>query len=122
MTCYKDGGDISPLSESFHDTTGGSFKNPESDFTLKEQECIAFVKRCKSLRDMKVVHCQIVKLGLIWSSFCASNLVATCALSDWGSMDYACSIFRQIDDPDGSKDNCFLECSSFSSCKLGHVV
>ncbi|XP_027067570.2 pentatricopeptide repeat-containing protein At1g31920-like [Coffea arabica] len=72
---------------------------PESDFTLKEQECIAFVKRCKSLRDMKVVHCQIVKLGLIWSSFCASNLVATCALSDWGSMDYACSIFRQIDDP-----------------------
>lgn len=25
--------------------------------------------------------------------------MATCALSDWGSMDYACSIFRQVEEP-----------------------
>lgn len=72
---------------------------PEFDFALKEQYCMSLMKRCSSLRDFKQVHGQIVKLGLIWSSFCASNLVTTCALSDWGSMDYACSIFRQIDYP-----------------------
>lgn len=74
-------------------------KIPEVDLALKEQECISLMKRCRSLRDFKQVHGHIVKLGLIWSSFCASNLVATCAVSDWSSMDYACSIFREIDDP-----------------------
>ncbi|KAF9689608.1 hypothetical protein SADUNF_Sadunf01G0110000 [Salix dunnii] len=48
------------------------------------------------MEEFKQVHAQVLK----WeNSFCASNLVATCALSDWGSMDYACSIFRQIDQP-----------------------
>ncbi|CAI9089966.1 OLC1v1024624C1 [Oldenlandia corymbosa var. corymbosa] len=74
-------------------------KSPEIDFRLKEQECISLMKGCNSLEEFKQVHAQIIKLGLIWSSFCASNLVATCALSDWGSMDYACSIFSDIDDP-----------------------
>ncbi|KAL3497916.1 hypothetical protein ACH5RR_040648 [Cinchona calisaya] len=74
-------------------------KIPEFDYALKEQECISLMKRSKNLRDFKQVHGHIVKLGLFWSSFCASNLVATCALSDWGSMDYACSIFHEIDDP-----------------------
>lgn len=74
-------------------------KLPEFDFFLKEQECIPLIKKCRSLKDFKQVHGQILKMGLFWSSFCASNLLATCALSDWGSMDYACSIFRDIDDP-----------------------
>lgn len=71
---------------------------PETDST-REQECISLIKKCKNLEELKQMHGQILKLGLLWSSFCASNLVATCALSEWGSMDYACSIFDQIDDP-----------------------
>ncbi|KAI5656392.1 hypothetical protein M9H77_25185 [Catharanthus roseus] len=74
-------------------------KNPEFDFSSKEQECISLIKKCRSLMDFKLVHGQILKLGFLWSSFCASSLLATCALSDWGSMDYACSIFQNIDDP-----------------------
>lgn len=74
-------------------------KLPEFDFFLKEQECISLVKNCTSSKDFKQVHGQILKMGLFWSPFCASNLLATCALSDWGSMDYACSIFEELDDP-----------------------
>lgn len=87
-------------------------KLPEFDFFLKEQECIPLIKKCRSLKDFKQVHGQILKMGLFWSSFCASNLLATCALSDWGSMDYACSIFRDIDDP-GTYD--------FNTIIRGHI-
>ncbi|PIN17871.1 hypothetical protein CDL12_09472 [Handroanthus impetiginosus] len=83
-------------------------KSPEVDFNQKEQECISLVKRSKNMEEFKQVHGQILKLGLFWSSFCASNLVATCALSEWGSMDYACSIFEQIDDPSSFEFNAMI--------------
>ncbi|XP_059441066.1 pentatricopeptide repeat-containing protein At1g31920 [Corylus avellana] len=76
-----------------------SSKSTESNLRLKEQECLSLLKRCRSLKEFNQVHVQMLKLGLFWESFCASNLVASCALSDWGSMDYACSIFRQIEEP-----------------------
>ncbi|GMQ04150.1 hypothetical protein CsSME_00049671 [Camellia sinensis var. sinensis] len=74
-------------------------QSPESNFRLREQECVSLIKKCKNLEEFKQAHAQILKFGMFWSSFCASNLVATCALSDWGSMDYASSIFQQIDEP-----------------------
>lgn len=75
-------------------------KIPElNDFKLKEQECVSQLKKCNNMEEFKQSHCQILKLGLFWSSFCSSNLATTCALSDWGSMDYALSIFEQIEDP-----------------------
>ncbi|KAK6137257.1 hypothetical protein DH2020_029004 [Rehmannia glutinosa] len=83
-------------------------KSPDIDFNLKEQECISLLKRCKNMKEFKQVHCQILKLGFFWSSFCASNLVSTCALSEWGSMDYACSIFEQIDYPSSFEFNTMI--------------
>ncbi|KAK3210550.1 hypothetical protein Dsin_015256 [Dipteronia sinensis] len=77
-----------------------SSKHPQlTIIRLKEQECLSFLKRCNNMDQFKQVHAQLLKWGLFSNSFAATNLVATCALSDWGSMDYACSIFRQIDDP-----------------------
>ncbi|GLT58469.1 hypothetical protein SLA2020_313590 [Shorea laevis] len=66
---------------------------------MKEQECLSCLRRCRNVEEFKQVHAQVLKWGLFWNPFCASNLLATCALSNWGSMDYACSIFRQIDEP-----------------------
>lgn len=74
-------------------------KTPEFNFDLKEQEWIYMIKKSKNMKELKQVHGQILKLGLICSSFCAGNLLATYALPEWGSMDYACSIFREISDP-----------------------
>ncbi|OMO93484.1 hypothetical protein COLO4_16917 [Corchorus olitorius] len=73
--------------------------SPDLSLRLKEQDCLSLLKRCKNIEEFKQAHAQIVKWGFFWNSFCASNLVVTCALSDWGSMDYACSIFQQIDEP-----------------------
>ncbi|XP_044462379.1 pentatricopeptide repeat-containing protein At1g31920 [Mangifera indica] len=74
-------------------------KTPEADLRLKEQECLCLLKRCNNLKDFKQVHVQVLKWGLFSNPYCASNLLAACALSNWGSMDYACSIFNQIDEP-----------------------
>lgn len=74
-------------------------QNPEFNLSLKEQQCLSLLKKCRSMEEFKRVHVHFIKFGLFWDSFCAGNLVATCALSDWGSMEYACSIFRQIDVP-----------------------
>lgn len=74
-------------------------KPPEFNFNLKEQEWIYMIKKSNNMKELKQVHGQILKLGLICSSFCAGNLLATCALSEWGSMDYACSVFGEIIDP-----------------------
>lgn len=70
---------------------------------FKEQECISLSKKCSNLKELMQVHCHIVKLGLFCSPLSSSNLLLTCVQSSWGSMDYACSIFNQIDDP-GSFD------------------
>jgi pentatricopeptide repeat protein len=51
------------------------------------------------MEEFKQVHAHVLKCGIFFDSFCMSNLVATCALTKWGSMDYACSIFNQIDEP-----------------------
>ncbi|XP_050377443.1 pentatricopeptide repeat-containing protein At1g31920 [Argentina anserina] len=71
----------------------------ELHFRLKEQESFSLLKRCKNMEELKQVHSHILKLGVICDSFVAGNLVATCALAAWGSMDYACSIFDQIEEP-----------------------
>ncbi|KAI6706743.1 hypothetical protein NL676_009705 [Syzygium grande] len=72
---------------------------PEFNLQSKEQECLSLLKRCKNMEEFKQAHARVLKWGLFWESFCASNLVATCALSAWGSMGYACSIFRRICEP-----------------------
>ncbi|KAK4752285.1 hypothetical protein SAY87_021083 [Trapa incisa] len=74
-------------------------QTPHFSSNSSEQECLVLLKRCKSLEDFKLIHAKILKWGLFCNSFCASNLVASCALSEWGSVQYASSIFRQIYEP-----------------------
>ncbi|KAK4368808.1 hypothetical protein RND71_012600 [Anisodus tanguticus] len=103
-------------------------KVPEFNFSLKEQEWITMIKKCNNMKELKQVHGQILKLGFICSSFCADNLLSTCALSEWGSMDYACSIFGEISDPDGVEPDNFSYpallkvCARFRALKDGQQI
>ena len=83
-------------------------QSPELSFKLGEKECVSLLKKCSNMEEFKQSHARILKMGLFGDSFCASNLVATCALSDWGSMDYACSIFRQMDEPGSFQFNTMM--------------
>ncbi|RYQ81453.1 hypothetical protein Ahy_Scaffold1g107377 isoform B [Arachis hypogaea] len=73
-----------------------------------EHGWLPLLKRCKSMEEFKQVHAHILKLGLFWDHFCGSNLVATCALAKWGSMEYACSIFRRIEEPSSFEYNTMI--------------
>ncbi|KAG8375143.1 hypothetical protein BUALT_Bualt10G0069700 [Buddleja alternifolia] len=83
-------------------------QNHEINFSLKEQECISLMKKCNNMEEFKQIHGLIMKLGLFYSSFCATNIVSTCALSQWGSMDYAHSVFQQIDNPTSFEFNTMI--------------
>ena len=80
----------------------------ELNVRFNEHGWLSLLKRCKSMEEFKQVHAQILKLGIFWDSFCGSNLVATCALAKWGSMEYACSIFRQIEEPGSFEYNTLI--------------
>ncbi|KAI5438173.1 pentatricopeptide repeat-containing protein At1g31920 [Lathyrus oleraceus] len=71
----------------------------ELSHSFNEKGWLCLLKRCNSMEEFKQVHAHVLKWGIFFDSFCMSNLVATCALTKWGSMDYACSIFSQMDEP-----------------------
>ncbi|XP_016201186.1 pentatricopeptide repeat-containing protein At1g31920 isoform X1 [Arachis ipaensis] len=83
-------------------------KNTELNVRFYEHGWLPLLKRCKSMEEFKQVHAHILKLGLFWDHFCGSNLVATCALAKWGSMEYACSIFRRIEEPSSFEYNTMI--------------
>ncbi|KAM3397250.1 pentatricopeptide repeat-containing protein [Capsicum galapagoense] len=83
-------------------------KAKEFNFILKEQEWISMIKKCNNMLELKQVHGQILKLGFIYNSFCVGNLLSTSALSEWRSMDYACSIFGEIIDPGSFEYNTLI--------------
>ncbi|XP_020225017.1 pentatricopeptide repeat-containing protein At1g31920-like [Cajanus cajan] len=83
-------------------------QSSELNSKFNDKGWLSLLKRCKCMEEFKQVHAQILKLGLFLDSFCGSNLVATCALSKWGSMEYACSIFRQIEEPGSFEYNTMI--------------
>ncbi|KAI3991401.1 hypothetical protein MKX01_006700, partial [Papaver californicum] len=49
------------------------------------------------MKDFKQVHAHVLKLET--DARPEGHLLTACAISEWSSMDYACSIFRNINDP-----------------------
>ncbi|XP_058086108.1 pentatricopeptide repeat-containing protein At1g31920 [Magnolia sinica] len=70
-----------------------------SELKPKEQECFSLLQKCKSMDEFKQAHARTIKLGLERDARAAHELITACALSAWGSMDYARLIFDQINDP-----------------------
>ncbi|XP_057977393.1 pentatricopeptide repeat-containing protein At1g31920 [Malania oleifera] len=91
-----------------HQTHSLAPQNPEFSLGSRENECVSMLKKCRNMEEFKQVHAQILKLGLFWNSFCAGNLIVTCALSNWGSMEYACSVFRELDEPTSYEFNAMI--------------
>ncbi|XP_026401946.1 pentatricopeptide repeat-containing protein At1g31920-like [Papaver somniferum] len=74
-------------------------KHPSRSLELNscERECFSLLQSCKCMKDFKQVHAHILKLGT--DARREGHLLTVCAISEWSSMDYACSIFRNISDP-----------------------
>ncbi|CAN6486615.1 unnamed protein product [Victoria cruziana] len=70
-----------------------------AEVKVREQECFSLLRKCSTMDEFKHLHAQSIKLGLDQDVRPAGDLVAACALSVWGSMDYARSIFDRTDNP-----------------------
>ncbi|XP_065018549.1 pentatricopeptide repeat-containing protein At1g31920-like isoform X2 [Musa acuminata AAA Group] len=61
--------------------------------------CLPPPHQVKTMEDFKKLHARFIKLGLDRVPRHAGDLLLACSLSEWGSMDYARSIFLGLDDP-----------------------
>ncbi|XP_031501958.1 pentatricopeptide repeat-containing protein At4g21065-like [Nymphaea colorata] len=71
-----------------------------------EERLIFLFKRCSDLKRLQMVHAQVVKFGLHQDVFVASKLILFCvdaasSVVTSPTMDYALSVFNQMDNPDG---------------------
>ncbi|XP_064935293.1 pentatricopeptide repeat-containing protein At1g31920 isoform X2 [Musa acuminata AAA Group] len=61
--------------------------------------CLPPPHQVKTMEEFKKLHARFIKLGLDRVPRHAGDLLLACSLSEWGSMDYARSIFLGLDDP-----------------------
>ncbi|WOL09523.1 hypothetical protein Cni_G18276 [Canna indica] len=74
--------------------------NPASQDRPKEQlQCFPSPHHIKTMEEFKKVHAQYIKLGLNCIPRHTGDLLLACSLSEWGSMDYACLIFLELEHP-----------------------
>ncbi|KAK1306102.1 Pentatricopeptide repeat-containing protein [Acorus calamus] len=67
---------------------------------LKQRPRELKILKCNNIDEFKQVHAQFIKLSLDRDTHHAGGLVYACAVSDWGDIRYARSIFSRIDCPD----------------------
>ncbi|GLT55016.1 hypothetical protein SLA2020_281700 [Shorea laevis] len=75
---------------------------PESDppyKLLENHPSLHLLSKCKSIQDLKQVHSQIIKTGLHNTHFALSKLIECCAISPFGDLSYALSVFESIQEP-----------------------
>ncbi|PIN00610.1 hypothetical protein CDL12_26885 [Handroanthus impetiginosus] len=55
--------------------------------------------KCQTIKDLRKIHAQVIKTGLAKDTIAASRILASCATGPARDMDYAFSVFRQIEKP-----------------------
>ncbi|XP_020247402.1 pentatricopeptide repeat-containing protein At1g31920 [Asparagus officinalis] len=66
---------------------------------IDQSPCPPSLNQVKSMEEFKQAHARFIKLGFDQSPRHAGELLSVCALADWGSLDYAWSIFSGLDSP-----------------------
>ncbi|KAB2616514.1 pentatricopeptide repeat-containing protein [Pyrus ussuriensis x Pyrus communis] len=60
---------------------------------------LSSIDHCTSIKQLKQVHAQMLRTGLLFDPYSASKLITVCALSSFSSLDYARQVFDQIPQP-----------------------
>ncbi|XAR50027.1 hypothetical protein NMG60_11004239 [Bertholletia excelsa] len=69
--------------------------------TSKEQTLLSLLKRCSTMKEIKQIHAHIIHNGLDQNLYLVGKIIVFCAVSGRGSMDYAVSVFENVENPDG---------------------
>lgn len=63
-------------------------------------QALPMLETCSSMEELKQIHAQMFKTGLVSSSIPASRLLTFCSLSGSGNMSYARKLFDRFNGPD----------------------
>ncbi|XP_010248664.1 PREDICTED: pentatricopeptide repeat-containing protein At1g08070, chloroplastic-like [Nelumbo nucifera] len=66
------------------------------------------LEQCKTIKDLNQIHAHVIKTGYLFNPRVAENLLESSAILLPGSMDYALSIFRVIDEPNPAAYNILI--------------
>ncbi|KAF4364307.1 hypothetical protein G4B88_028427 [Cannabis sativa] len=66
------------------------------------------LQKCKTTKDLNQVHAHLIKTRLLHSPLIAENLLESAAIILPDAMDYALSVFRQLDKPDSAAYNVMI--------------
>ncbi|KAL8486240.1 hypothetical protein ACS0TY_023085 [Phlomoides rotata] len=82
---------------------------------LQIHPSLALLSKCNSIESFKQIHSQFIKFGLHHTQFALSKLIDFCAVSPYGSVSYAISIFDSINNPNHVIFNTMIRGFSLSS-------
>ncbi|KAK1439749.1 hypothetical protein QVD17_05569 [Tagetes erecta] len=71
--------------------------------------------KCSTIKDLQIIHAQIIKSGLIKDTIAASRLLAFAAISPAADINYALMLFNQIQKPNNFAYNTIIRAFSRSS-------
>nr|GMD75207.1 pentatricopeptide repeat-containing protein At1g08070, chloroplastic [Ipomoea batatas] len=82
---------------------------------LHTHQSLSLLSNCRTIENLRQIHSQIIKCGLHHSPFALSKLVQFCAISPFGDISYALSIFDTIENPNVVVYNMMIRGYSLSS-------
>ncbi|KAK1302244.1 Pentatricopeptide repeat-containing protein [Acorus calamus] len=91
---------------------------PTNQFPLKissKIESLSLLERCSTMEELKQIHAQMIKTGLILKTIPVSRLLASCATSNYGSLTYAIRLFKAIPRPNTFMWNTVIRAHSKSN-------
>ncbi|KAJ0105221.1 hypothetical protein Patl1_18782 [Pistacia atlantica] len=62
---------------------------------------MSLFKKCSTIKHVNQIHAHIIQSGLHQTLFVIGKIIVFCAVSERGDMDYAISVFENIQNPDG---------------------
>eukprot|EP00257_Ricinus_communis_P024927 XP_025012341.1 pentatricopeptide repeat-containing protein At4g21065 [Ricinus communis] len=74
--------------------------NPKDTCLYKEQLLKSHFKKCSTVKDLKQIHACIVQSGFEQNLFVIGKVIVFCAVSKHVDMNYAVSVFENIECPD----------------------
>ncbi|KAI4343896.1 hypothetical protein L6164_011191 [Bauhinia variegata] len=66
----------------------------------KAQRIMSLFKQCSNMKHLNQIHARIIQSGFDQNLFLIGKIIAFCAASGNGDMDYAVSVFDRIENPD----------------------
>ncbi|KAG9451202.1 hypothetical protein H6P81_011167 [Aristolochia fimbriata] len=89
-----------------------------SKASIDHHALVSLIRKCSSLKELKLIHGNMFRTGSIHDTFLASKLIESSAISMTGHMDYAHVVFSQIHHPNTFMWNTMIRGYSVSECSF----